>query len=211
MMLLSIILWFAVSSSVQAAPSTTTETNVSKDVYDLPPQEVIMNQKYKAKDELSLKFGYLPIGAFNKFAGGGLSYTHMFNQNHGWEIVNGIYVVELEQNLKKLLVAEYGATKQDFNVLRGLVTSNYQFAPFYSKSLVFNRYITHSQLSILIGGGMALFEPKKIPTADIGLVQKFHLNQRFGLNFDFRYYYFFSNERVRINQISMLVGLTLNF
>jgi len=101
-----------------------------------------MNKKYGLSDELTLQAGYFPVGAFNKYVGLGGSYTTVFNGNHAWEVINGIYTIEMAAGLKKDLIDFYAGSEDQFAVLKYLATTNYIYSPFYSKSLLFNSSVT---------------------------------------------------------------------
>lgn len=181
------------------------------DVYDLPATEIVMNKKYRLMDEMTGEIGYLPVGAFNKYAVAGLSYTHLFSDSQGWEVLNAMYAMELQASLKKDLIAGFGAKASDFAVLRVLATTNYVFSPFYTKSLLFNSRIVHSQLSFVIGGGMADFTILTAPAVDVGLIQRFFLGRKTSLKLDFRYYAFFSEQKTVRNHITLVAGWAYNF
>lgn len=186
--------------------------SVSKaDVYDLPKAETVMNKKYRLMDEATFGLGYLPVGAFNKYALVNASYTHLFNDVHGWEVINANYAIELQASLKKQLIDEYGGEESSFAVLKYLATTNYVFSPFYSKSVLFNSSIVHSQLSFLIGGGVANYSILTAPAIDVGLIQRFFVGEDTSFKFDFRYYTFLSNNKTVRNHISIVVGMAFNF
>lgn len=181
------------------------------DVYDLPVAETVMNKKYKLKDETTLGVGYLPVGAFNKYALVGASYTHLFNDTHGWEVLNANYAIELQASLKKDLIDLYGADESKFAILKYLATTNYVFSPYYSKSVLFNSSIVHSQLSFLIGAGVANYSILTAPAIDVGVIQRFFIGQDTSLKFDFRYYTFISDNKTVRNHISLMAGIAFNF
>ncbi len=181
------------------------------DVYDLPATEIVMNKKYRLMDEMTGEIGYLPVGAFNKYAVAGLSYTHLFNDSQGWEVINAMYAMEMQASLKKDLINGFGAKESDFAVLRVLATTNYVFSPFYTKSLLFNSRIVHSQLSFVAGGGVANFTILTAPALDLGLIQRFFLSRKTSLKLDFRYYAFFSEQKTVRNHITLVAGFAFNF
>ena len=183
----------------------------SADVYDLPAAETVMNKKYRLMDEMTGQLGYLPVGAFNKYMVAGASYTHLFNDVQGWEVVNAMYAMEMQASLKNDLIAGYGAKDDDFAVLRILATSNYVFSPFYTKSVLFNSSIVHSQLSFVAGGGIANYTILTAPAVDVGIIQRFFLGKKTSLKLDFRYYAFFSDQKTVKNHITLVAGLAYNF
>ncbi len=181
------------------------------DVYDLPATELVMNKKYHIANEGTFGLGYLPVGAFNKYLAVGGSYTHLFNDVHGWEVANILYTVEMQAALKQDLIAGYGGRSEDFAVLKFLATTNYIYSPFYTKSLLFNSSIVHSQLSFLAGGGVANYSILTAPAVDVGIIQKFFLGEKTSLKLDFRYYTFFSTQKTVRNHITMMAGISYNF
>src|SRR4051794_38040737 len=111
---------------------------VFADVYDRPQFETVMSKKYRMRSELTLDAGYLPIGSYSKYTTAGAAYTYQVNVVHGWEVLNYWGAQEIRQNLKKELLNSYGAVEEDFAVLKSIVTSNYVYSPFYTKSILFN-------------------------------------------------------------------------
>lgn len=181
------------------------------DVYDLPATEIVMNKKYRLMNEMTGEVGYLPVGAFNKYAVAGLSYTHLFSDSQGWEVLNAMYAMEMQASLKKDLIEGFGAKASDFAVLRVLATTNYVFSPFYTKSLLFNSRVVYSQLSFVAGGGIADLTILTAPVVDLGLIQRFFLSRKTSLKLDFRYYAFFSEQKTVRNHITLVAGLAFNF
>jgi outer membrane beta-barrel protein len=174
------------------------------DIFDVPKPTTVMNQKYKTQDELNLQLSYLPVGAINKYAAVGGSYWKYLTPNHVWEILNFQYGIELEAQLKKdLKRPPFNAKDSDLPVLQFLATTNYIFSPFYSKSVLLNKSIVHSQLAFVGGGGIAQFSTETIPVADLGLSQRFFYGKNSSFKFDVRYYAFFTNKELLRNQMTL--------
>jgi outer membrane beta-barrel protein len=174
------------------------------DLFEVPEVKAVMNQKYQIGDEINFSFSYLPVGAINKYLSLGGSYLKYFNASHGWEVINFQYAIELESQLKRdLQKPPFNAQKDELPVLQFIGTSNYVFSPFYSKSVLFNSSIVHSELSFLAGGGLASFTTEVIPVADLGLNQRFFLESGNSFKFEFRYYAFIANKELLRNQMAL--------
>lgn len=176
------------------------------DVYDRPKIEPVMSKKYSLRSEVTGELGYLPVGAFSKYWAYGASYTHQYNVIHAWEVLHIFGTQEVQQGLKKELIASYGASDNDFSVLKTVMSSNYIYSPFYTKSLLFNADVVHSQFSLLAGVGYATFSNTTAPLANVGLIQKFFFGDRSSIKFDFRLYNFMTNKDVGRNYISLMLG-----
>lgn len=175
-------------------------------IYDLPQAELVMNKKYDISSEYSAQLGYLPVGAFNKYIGLGGSYLKLFNETHGWEVANVIIPIEIQTNLKKVLISDitYGASEDDFAVLKAMITTGYFYSPFYTKSLLFNSNLIRSQLSFVTSAGAAIFNIGTIPTGSLGIVQRFFYGEKSSISFDARYYAFLTNRDNVRSQISLM-------
>lgn len=174
------------------------------DLFEVPEVKAVMAQKYEIGDELNFSFSYLPVGAINKYLSVGGSYLKYFNSSHGWEVINFQYAIELESQLKRdLQKPPFNAKEDELPVLQFMATSNYVFSPFYSKSVLFNSSIVHSELSFLAGGGIASFTTEIIPVVDVGLTQRFFLESGNSFKFEFRYYAFIANKELLRNQMSL--------
>jgi outer membrane beta-barrel protein len=180
------------------------------DLYDLPQPEIIMNRSYENKNQIGALFGYLPMGSFSKYVTFGASYTRKLNDLHSWEILNVQGASELKASLKSDLIQFYGLKDSDFPVLKVLGTTNWIYTPLYMKSLLFNARLVHSNLSFVLGGGMASFSTKMIPLVDAGMVLKFYLPSKNSIDLDFRYYHFFATEKTVRGNIMMSALYSFN-
>ncbi|MBX2994031.1 MAG: outer membrane beta-barrel domain-containing protein [Bdellovibrionaceae bacterium] len=181
------------------------------DLYDLPTPELIMQKKYEAPSQFGFSLGYLPMNSFSKYMTLGLNYTWKPRDTYGWEVINAQGAAEIASGLKKELVDSYGQKPEDFAVLQGLATTNFVYSPFYMKSLLFNSEMVHSQLSFMIGAGMAKFTNTTVPVLDAGLALKFFLKSRNSFDVDIRYYSFASEERSIRSNIMLSANYAISF
>lgn len=185
-------------------------TTALADLYDVPKVNTLENRNYYLHDEVTLQAGYLPLGAFSKYLAGGLSYTHAFSDFTSWEVINGSYAAELASGLKNDLIGNFGADPSTFPVLHFLVTTNLVITPLYSKNLLFNSSIVHSQASFVAGGGVANFTTATLPTIDVGIILRYFLTPSSSLKFDFRDNIFLTSDPTINNNLTLIVGYALS-
>lgn len=181
------------------------------DLYDLPAPELVMQKKYEAPSQFGFSLGYLPMNSFSKYMTVGLNYTWKPRDTYGWEVINAQGASEISSGLKKELIDSYGQKLEDFAVLQVLATTNFVYSPFYMKSLLFNSEMVHSQLSFVIGGGMAKFTTVTAPVLDAGLALKFFLKSRNSFDVDIRYYSFSSDEKSIRSNIMLSANYAISF
>lgn len=179
------------------------------DIFDTPKVQTVLQKKYDIKDELTAEFAYLPKDAFAKYIGFGLSYSHAFSDFTSWEMVNGLYLLELTAGLKKQLI-EAGFSGDTFASQRFQVTSNIVFSPVYTKNLLFNSSIVYSQFSFAMGAGVANFSLGTFPVIDAGLIFRFHLNPSHSFKFDLRYNKYLSTMTAVSDNYTVILGYTFN-
>lgn len=190
---------------------------VKADIYDVPSTELVMNKKFNTSNELILQLGYVPTGSLSKYGLFGLSYANYFSANHGWEVVNALYSLELPTGLKRTLLAPppqgYGdlVFPKDLAQQTALVTTGYLLSPFYTKSLLFNSSLIYSQTTFPFSAGVGLFNIGAVPVISFGLVQTFFMNKTGSLKFDFRYVNYFSRNETLKNNFNLVVGYAFNF
>lgn len=185
-------------------------TNAKADIFDLPKIETVAQKKYDVKDEITAQFTYLPKDPFSKYINLGASYTHAFSDFTSWEVVNANYVIELASGLKKDLIDNFGRDAATFAVLKYYATSNLVFTPIYTKNLLFNSSVVHSQFSIVAGGGLAGFSRVVPPVIDAGVILRFFTTPNNSLKLDFRYFKFLTSADAITDNYSITVGYSFN-
>lgn len=181
------------------------------DVYDTPQLEPILNRLHPSTHELNLKVGYFPVGGFNKHMGFGGSYTQFITPNHGWEVLSGYFVSEQESELKQTLIQYWNAKEEDFAVLSYLVKTGYTYAPFYTKSIFFNRFMVHSKSYVNASAGIADLKIETAPFVSVGLAQNFYFAENWGVKFEFDYFNFFKQSEYIQNHINIGVGIVYSW
>lgn len=189
-----------------------TTAGAADDLYEVPRLVALQNRAYPSINHgFTFGLGYLPADAFNKAFLAGASYTYNFSDFTAWEVVNFNYAMNIETDIKKDLAAiAIGVTGQNkpwLDYVNYLVSTSLIYTPFYSKNLLFNSAIVHSETSFLLGAGGAKFEFAGMkPIVTGGLIWKFFLGERTSLKFDFREHVYF--DATGANGIfSMIIGL----
>ncbi|MCC6276484.1 MAG: outer membrane beta-barrel domain-containing protein [Oligoflexia bacterium] len=176
------------------------------DLYAIPKMSTLQNRNYSSGDEITIQGGYLPLDPYTKFIGVGLVYTHAFSDFTAWEIVNANYSINLVSGLRRDLTENFAAQDAQFEQLQYYATTNLQFTPFYTKNLLFNSKIVHSQLAFIAGGGAMAYKSGVKPGIDLGLIFKYYLGEVMSLKLDIRHYTVLATE-IR-NNLALVVGLS---
>lgn len=187
-----------------------------EDIYDIPKITTLQKRYYPmATHGATLQLGMLPVDAFNKSIIIGGNYTYFLSEFTSWEVVNALYAINMETDLRKDLAVVKpdinGNNKAYLDYVNYFITSNIVYTPLYSKNLLFNASIVHSETSFLLGGGMASFQFAGIqPMVSGGLILKFFLGQKTTLKFDFRQHVYFGKAGAN-GFLSMIGGLEFRF
>lgn len=158
------------------------------------PQLVAIQNKANYLDhDLSLEFGVLPSDAFNKGVTLGGSYTYFYSQYSAWEIINLKGSINFETSLKQdLLDVGVDVTNTTLegklDPISFIITSNYVYTPFYSKSLLFNSSILNSETSFVAGIGTIKFKTTGFqPLVNIGAYARYYTDLGKSWKFDLRW------------------------
>lgn len=183
------------------------------DLYDVPRVNLLEKRNYDVRSEGTLQLGYFALGAFSKYLAIGGTYTHSFSDFTAWELVNGMYTYELPSGLKNDLLVNFPdrATPDSFSVMNFTATTNLMFTPLYTKNLLFNSSIVHSQASLVAGGGVSGFTTAVVPTIDVGVVLRYFISKSSSLKFDFRDYIFLTGDQSIKNNLALIGGFAHNF
>lgn len=169
------------------------EAKLPKKSLEIPKLVAIQNKANYLDSDLSYHFGVLPSDAFNKGLTFGLSYTKFFSQYKGWEIFNIQGNLNIETSLKQDLldlnvVVENSALDGELDPINFIITSNYVYTPFYSKSLLFNTTVVNSETSFLVGVGAVKFKKFDYqPLINIGMYSRYYTKIGRSWKFDFRW------------------------
>ena len=149
---------------------------------------VIQNRKFKMAHEFTLQGGTLPLDAFFKGATLSGRYTLHFNDFHAWEIAAGTYSFNIDTGLKQQLFDNFGVEPEALPTLQLVIDSNYVMKPFYGKLALFNRTLLYSELFLLAGATVTVWEDGSFrPGPDIGAGLRFFVTEWFSVRTDIRY------------------------
>ncbi len=184
-------------------------TSVLADIYDVPRVGTVQNRQHDYNSEFTLQGGYLPMDPYTKYLAYGGSYTYFFSDFTAWEIVNGSVANPLVSGLRTDLEENYTTpTTKKFDVLKSHITSNLSFTPLYTKNLLFNSSLVHSEVSFVAGGGMAQFSTGSVGLIDVGIILRYFISNSFAIKFDFRNYVYLSSIR---NNLALVTGIAYIF
>lgn len=159
--------------------------------YEVPQVVAVEGKLYVPQKDLSVHIGILPLDAFYKALTLGISYTKQFESYLGWEIVNANAAFTQDTGLKKDLLDNFSVKPQGIlEYPQYYITSNLIYTPLYSKSLVFNRNVVHSETSFVLGGGMVAFNSgESAPMFGGGAIFRIYKSHWISYKFDGRIYY----------------------
>ncbi len=197
-----------VSSLAHAAP---------RDPYDLPEPVAIQGRKYQMSQSVFASAGYLPVDSFNKGWGFSGGYRYAFTPYLTWEVISYTQVANSETQLKKDLDSLNLDVK---NVGLGgvldwpkqIYMSGLHYAPFYSKSLMFNSTLVYSESSVFLGAGTINFNTVGIkPMIAPGLSNRTYISRNAAVNLYFRTYFYNDDNTGITNIFDFGIGFEYGF
>lgn len=188
-----------------------------RDPYDLPEQVAIQSRKYQMNHSIFGNVGYMPIDSFNRafsFAGG---YRYAIRPWLTWEVLNYTQVANSETQLKKDLEALNLDVKNVglggvFDWPKQIYMTGLHYAPYYSKSLMFNSTLVYSESTIFLGVGSLNFNlTGQKPMIAPGISTRMYIGTNWAFNAYFRDY-FYKDENTGITGIfDFGIGLEYGF
>lgn len=169
------------------------KAKLPKKSLEIPKLVAIQNKANYLDSDLSIHMGVLPSDAFNKGLTFGLSYSKFITQYKAWEIVNIQGSINLETSLKKDFLdlnvdVEDNAFGGELDPINLVITTNYVYTPFYSKSLLFNTTVINSETSFVAGIGAVKFKKYGFqPLVNVGMYSRYYTNIGKSWKFDFRW------------------------
>jgi len=183
------------------------------DVYDLPKLTAIQNREYYLDHGIIFRLGVLPMDAFNKGLIAGASYTYYFTDYIGWEVLDFNYSSNSETNLKKDLTENFQVQVQNkgldgvLDYVDYYVTSNLVYTPFYSKNLLFNKSVVHSETSFVFGGGVAKYHATGFKSlVGIGIIARYFTSRKTSWVFEARDNLYFDKAAGTTSILSLSIG-----
>lgn len=159
--------------------------------YQAPEISAVEKKKYSPQKDLSAKLGVLPLDAFYKAVSLGVAYTKNFESYWGWEIINADVAFTQDTGLKKDLLQNYSVKPQGIlEYPKYTVSTNFVYTPMYTKNLLRNIDVVHSEVSLVGGGGMVAFNSgDTAPMVGGGFIMRYYSSQKLSYKFDTRLYY----------------------
>ncbi len=140
---------------------------------------VVQDRRFRPGHEFRLAAGWLPQNAFYKGTSFDFSYAYHFSDFVTWEVLRGAYSWNHTTDLSRRLRSEFDVDNDPYEKAQYLLSTHVQFAPFYGKQALLERWIVHHELYATtgIGGvGWALHENGKAdrltsfrPAFDLGV------------------------------------------
>lgn len=181
--------------------------------YEVPQVAAVENKLFVPQKDLAVHIGVLPLDAFYKALTLGLSYTTQFQSYLGWEIINANAAFTQDTGLKKDLLENFSAKPQGIlEYPQYYLTTNLIYTPIYSKSLLFNKDVVHSETSFVLGGGMVAFNSgESAPMFGGGAIFRMYKSRKFSYKFDGRLYYTSAAGKSSNFLLDLSIGLAFEF
>lgn len=181
------------------------------DPYDLPQVVAVENRLYSSKYDLSAHLSVMPLDAFYKAVGFGLSYTYSFNSYLSWEMLNAQSASTSDTGLKKDLLEDFQVEPEGIlDSLKYLGSTNLIYTPIYAKNLLFNTSVMRSEFSFLGGGGIVGFKSgETAPMFGAGMMMRFFKSDSLSYKFDVRLYNHLGKGKS--SELILMVGFAAAF
>lgn len=123
---------------------------------------------------------------FNSGRQYGLFATYHFTELHGFNFVYSYVPRDLTSYVKESLDPDLGTGLNKAPFMKSYFLGNYQYTPYYGKISLTKSYTMNLSLFVTAGLGMVMIGDKSLPTASLGLGQKFYMSSNFALRFDLK-------------------------
>ncbi|MDX9730474.1 MAG: hypothetical protein RBT63_01770 [Bdellovibrionales bacterium] len=169
---------------------------VKRDVYDLPTPVAIQGRTNNIDQGIALNLGHIPTDSFNRGFPLSMSYTFYFKPYFAWEVLSFAYNFNRETQLKNDFL-NLGVAVQNIgfggalDFPKNIILTGVVYTPLYSKSLLFNKSLVHSETSFYMGAGTLVFEKVgHVPTFVPGIQGRYFLTPRSAMKYYLRQYLF---------------------
>lgn len=177
--------------------------------YERSIEAVVRNKMYykSGRFEVAGMAGIMPYDNVNSHYTFGGRLTWHFTDHYGWEVADLQFGFPSFSGYAQDLVKNHGIGNLQTSHVKYLATTNFLLSPFYGKIRVFGSALVYFDTYLVLGGGMANTETKKLSTSgkgvagtesvvrsgmepvfDFGLGFKVFLNPSLGLVIDLRDY-----------------------
>lgn len=197
-------------------PSLTSANVIEKQLQEIgqiPNEEIVVVQrKYTRKNWRSeftpVSIGGVPFGTVKRSLFGGANYTLHFNDSLAWEALNFMYsktffssfvndINNGQNGTAQSCVSGTGRTGPCIGVdderLLYLLTTGFEYTPFYGKLASFSKYIAYVEPFLALGVGLAKTDSNNYLAFFPGVGLRIYFKEWFSMRIDFRNYMY--NEK----------------
>ncbi|MBK7890159.1 MAG: hypothetical protein IPJ84_04715 [Bdellovibrionales bacterium] len=184
------------TSVAYAQEDTSLEDAPKRDVYDLPTPVAIQGRTNKIDQGVSISVGYIPTDSFNRGFPLTGAYSFYFKPYFAWEVLSYSYnfnrETQLKDDFKNLGV---GVQNIGFGGVidypRNIIMTGIVYTPLYSKSLLFNKTLVHSETGFYLGVGTLVFsQVGHLPTIAPGIQARYFVSPKSAVRIYLRQYFF---------------------
>ena len=179
-----------------------------QDIGSIPNEEIVVVQrKYTRKNWRSeftpVAIGGVPFGTVKRTLFGGANYTLHFNDSIAWEALNLVYsktffssfVSDINKGQNGSAADCLSGTSRpgpcvgvDDERLLYLLTTGFEYTPFYGKLSTFSRFIAYVEPYVMLGIGMAKTDSHTYAALSPGIGFRVYFKEWFSMRLDFRDY-----------------------
>ncbi len=206
--LLATVFWAAPG----VAKAQDTEETLGPDT-DSYAARAVQNRHYQGTHEITAFVGILPLDAFTKGVSFGGAYTLHLTDEIGWEVINYLYSVPFDTDLRDQL-DPFDLEPTPFEVLEHLITTNLVFKPIYWKGSLLGDSIVYGEIAFVAGGGVGWFTRSQRVVVDYGISLRLYLARWLSIRLDVRHDMFFSDsiDNLRLDhELWTAFGISVQF
>jgi outer membrane beta-barrel protein len=182
--------------------------------------QVIQRRTHPLANELSLSGGVLPVDPYYKGWLGTVGFTHHFNDDVAWEVVQFSWAYNAQTALLQKLIRNAVASNDqvpELPAITWIAASHLVLKPLYGKEAFLNTRVFHLEAFLQAGPavvGMMHAQSKVEVGADLGVGLRFWLSEAWSARFDAGELVYFHpvGGRTRVRQaLSLRLGLAVSF
>lgn len=179
--------------------------------YEVPESSALENRQIQSKNDISLNFGVLPLDAFYKAATVGLKFSQKLSPLWSWEFLDLESIYPQNTTLKNELIDKFSAQPEGIlETPKFYATTSFVYTPIYSKSLIFNKDVLHSEISFLGSGGAVQFSKGDTsPMFGGGILMRFFQSPKVSYKLDSRLFY--HSAKGKSSHFLLNIGLSVTY
>ena len=171
--------------------------------------EALETYKNPKSNEVAFGLGLYPFDPFFNGFAFGLGYTHYFNKEFAWEVVQGQYVYAVQGDLSSQLAETYAVNPDQLETMDFAGSTNLHYIHSYGKLVFMEDYIEYFRSGVLGGVGFVNTNERFMVALSLGAKVEFFVNDTFSWKVEVRDLMTFDGGVE--NFVSFNIGTGINF